>query len=136
MRLNFAKLREKIVINREGEKVKYFNKDDIKFFNSDVKKIEGVQLYNQLIFIKDNCKFNNEHSIDFKIKVYDLKNNKISTCLISKDEILIDNVLNSVNYMRCFTDEEIEVIMTGDIIFKNNSINIYSSYFKKGIVLL
>lgn len=136
MRLKFSDLKDKIIIKRKNEIVKYFNKEDIKFFNSDIKKIEGVQLYNQLIFIKDNCKFNNEHSIDFKIKVYDLKNNKISTCLISKDEKLIDNVLNSVNYIRCLTEEELKIIMTGDIIFKNNSINIYSSYFKKGIVLL
>lgn len=133
--IEFDELKKIITISRKNEPDKiYFNNDDI-FFNTDISKIYGIQ-HQELIFIKDNCKFNTETKTDYKIKVYNTITRKISTCFISKNEKIVDDIMLIFDYMRAFNTDEIEIIMTGDIYTEQKNIGIYSEYFKKGIYLI
>ena len=134
--LSYSDIKNIEVHRNSGNNKQYFNKDDIKFFNTDKREIKAFQLYDQLLLIIDNCKFSNETERDYKIKLYDIKNERMSTLFISKNKKLILDIFETLQYLKAFTDSEIDILMTCDLRIENNQLFADSGYFKKSMRLI
>ena len=128
MRLNFAKLKEKVIINREGEKVQYFNKEDVKYWGSNTSEVEGIELEKFIIFIDNINTFNIKN---YKIKLYDKNKKRVCTIYTGdeKSKIFILNLIQDISELKediienIIFDNEVKInnknIMVNDFILFN-----------------
>lgn len=107
----------------------YFNKGDILFFNTDTSKIKAVEVDN-LYFIVDNCRFNENYPMEYKLKVYDINQQKINTVFSSESLEVVENVLDIMKNFH-YTKHEKNILQSGDIrIVDSNTLHVKSQYLQ------
>ena len=129
--MKFNELKEQIKMKNDAQ---YFSDEELRRGRTNVLQIEATKK-NNVIIILDNTLCFLEEKREYRVKIYNIKHKKMNTLYTTEKLKFAQKILTNFKNYKNLSEEEIKILMSGEIEIVNNQTIVKSAYLNKEFLL-